>query len=105
MILHYIDCIKKYSINFTEHIKKFCLTFYYNGANSYLFVNGVEIIKFKEKDSKIIATPFCLGSVSKDVFVDNMKKAEFYGYVYDFSFDYDAIAVNDILDKKKHSIK
>ena len=30
------------------------------GANSYLFVNSTEIIKFKAKDSKIIATPLCL---------------------------------------------
>ena len=29
-----------YSINFTEHNKKFYLSFYYNRANSYLFVNG-----------------------------------------------------------------
>ena len=85
MILHYIDCIKKYSINFTEHIKKFCLTFYYNGANSYLFVNGVEIIKFKAKDSQINAVPLCMGNVSKDFSVDNMKETGFYGYVYDFS--------------------
>ena len=29
---------KKYSINFTENNKKFCLSLHYNGANSYLFV-------------------------------------------------------------------
>ena len=32
----------------------------YNGANSYLFVNGTGIIKFKAKDSEIAATPLCL---------------------------------------------
>ena len=47
---------KKHSVNFTEHDKKFCLSLHYNGANSYLFVNGVEIIKFKLKDSEIKAT-------------------------------------------------
>ena len=31
---------KKYSINFTGAKKKFCLSLHYNGANSYLFVNG-----------------------------------------------------------------
>ena len=46
-----------YSINFTEHNKKFCLSTYYNGANSYLFVNGTEIHKFKAKDSEIVANP------------------------------------------------
>ena len=29
-----------YSINFTEHNKKFCLSLHYNGANGYLFENG-----------------------------------------------------------------
>ena len=38
---------KKYSIKFTLTRKKFCLRLHYNGANSYLFVNGTEIIKFK----------------------------------------------------------
>ena len=42
---------KKYSINFTVTRNKFCLSLHYNGANSYLFVNGLEIIKFKAKDS------------------------------------------------------
>ena len=41
---------KMYSINFTKKNKKFCLRSHYNGANSYLFVNGTEIIKFKAKD-------------------------------------------------------
>ena len=47
-----------YSISFTVTKKKFCLTFHYNGANSYLFVNGTEICKFKAKDSAIVARPF-----------------------------------------------
>ena len=55
-------------------VKKFCLSLHYNGANSYLFVNGTEIIKFKAKDSEIVATPLCLGNISKDWSVDNMKK-------------------------------
>ena len=37
---HTLSAEKMYSINFTEHNKKFCLSLYYNGANSYLFVNG-----------------------------------------------------------------
>ena len=43
---------KKYSSNFTVTRKKFCLSLHYNGANSYLFVNGTEIIAFTAKDSK-----------------------------------------------------
>ena len=67
-----------------------------NGANTYIFVNGVEIIKFKVEDSEIKATPLCLGNASKDFSVDNMKESGFHGYVYDFSVDYDANAVDDI---------
>ena len=55
-----------YSLNFTEHNKKFCLSLHYNGANSYLFVNGKEIQKFKVKDSQIVATPLCLENISND---------------------------------------
>ena len=46
----------------------------YNGANSYLFVDGTEICKFKAKDSEIVASPLCLGNISKDWSTDNMKK-------------------------------
>ena len=41
-------------INFTVTEKKFCLSLYYNRANSYLFVNGTQIYKFKAKDSEIV---------------------------------------------------
>ena len=34
--------------------------------------------------------------------VDNMKKKGLSGYVYDFSVDYDTIAVDGILDIHKH---
>ena len=40
---HTLSAEKMYSINFTENNKKFCLSLHYNGANSYLFVNGREI--------------------------------------------------------------
>ena len=66
---------------------------HYNGANSYLFVNGTEIYKFKAKDSEILVGPTCLGNISKDWSVDNAKRT---GYVYEFSVDYEAIAVGDI---------
>ena len=65
-----------YSINFTVTKKKFCLSLHYNGANSYLFVNGKEIVKFRAKDSEIVASPICLGNISKNWSVDNMKKLD-----------------------------
>ena len=94
-----------YSINFTVTNIKFCLSLHYNGANSYLFVNGTEIYKFKAKDSEIVATPLCLGNISKNWSVDNTKRTRFNGYVYDFSIDYEAIAVDDIKDIYKYLMK
>ena len=69
------------SVNPTDHRVQFCLNLHYNGANSYLFVNGTKIIKFKAKDSNIAANPLCLGSTSKDWSVDNMKDIGLNGYV------------------------
>ena len=40
---HTLTAGKMYSANFTVARKTFCLIFHYNGANSYLFVNGKEI--------------------------------------------------------------
>ena len=91
-----------YSINFAVTKKKICLSLHYNGANSYLFVNGTKIYKFKAKDSEIVASPLCLGKISKDWSADNMKKTGFTGYVYDFSLDYYAIGVDDIKDIHKY---
>ena len=73
---------------------------HYNGANSYLFVNGKEIHKFKAKNSEIITTPLCLGNNSKDWSADNLKKKEngFNGYGYDFSVDYSDTAADYVLD-------
>ena len=70
-----------------------------------MFVNGKEVHKFKAKDSEIVATPLCLENFSKDLSVDNTKKAGLNGYVYDFSIDYDAIAVDDIIDIHNYLIK
>ena len=81
------------------------MSLHYNEANSYLFVNGTEIYKFKANDSEIVASPLCLGNISKDRSTDNMKKAGFNGYVYDFSVNYDAADVNDIKDIHKYLIK
>ena len=72
---------------------------HYTGANSYLFANGTEIHRFKSKDSEIVASPLCLCNISKDWSVDiTEKKTGFNRYVYDFSVDYDAIAVDDVVD-------
>ena len=62
---HTLSAAKTYLNNFTENNKKLCLSLHYNRANSYLFVNDREIYKFKAKDSESLATPLCLGNISK----------------------------------------
>ena len=99
---HSLTAEKIYSVNFTDDREKYCLSLHYNGANSYLFVNGTEIIKFKAKGSEI---PSCLGNISKDCSVDKMKDTGLNGYVYDSSVDYDAIVVDVILDIHKYLMK
>ena len=79
---------------------------HYNGANSYLFVNGKDI-KFKVKDSEIrsYSNLLCLGNISKDWSEDNMKKTGPEDYVYNFSADYNTIATSDIVDIHKYLMK
>ena len=102
---HTLSPEKKYLINFTKNNIKFCLSLHYDVANSYLFVNGTEIPKFKAKDSKIVATPLCQGSISKHWSINNIKRTGLSGYVYDFSVDYEAIEVDNILDIHKYLMK
>ena len=102
---HSLASEKLYLVNVIVTRKKFCLRLKQHKANSYLLVNGTENIKFKAKDSEIVATLLCLGNISKDWSVDNMKSTGFNGYVYDFSVDYNPIAVDDILDIHKYLMK
>ena len=85
--------------------KFFLLRLALQWSKSYLFVNGTEIVKFKAKDSEIVAAPLCLGNISKDSSVDNMKKTRFNGCVYDFSVEYDAIVVDNILHIHNYLMK
>ena len=71
-------------------------------ANSYLFLSGTEIIKFKGKDSEITPYLLYLGNISKDWSIDSMEKTSLQGYAYNFSVDYDAIKVSNILDIHKY---
>ena len=81
------------------------MSLHYNGANSYLFVNGRKIYKLKGKDCEIVATKLCLRNISKEWTVDNIKKTRLNGYVYDFSAGYDAIIADDILNIHKYLMK
>ena len=71
---HTLTAEKMYSINFIGWHTKFSLSLHYDESNSYLFVNGKEIHKFKAKDYEIVATLLSLEKISKDWSVDNMKK-------------------------------
>ena len=70
--------------------------------NSYVFVNAVEILKFKAQVCEINADLLYFGNVSKDFSVDIMKKTRLYGLVCDFLNDYDIVGVDDILDIHKY---
>ena len=60
---HTLTAEKMYAINFIVARTKFCLSLHYSRANSYLFVNGTEIYRFKTKDSVIVESPLCLGKI------------------------------------------
>ena len=65
---------KLYLINFTTKVNtKIYLSLHYNGASSSLFINVTETHKFTAKDSEIVPNNACLGNVSKDFSVSNMK--------------------------------
>ena len=69
---------------------------YYNGANSYSFVNGTKTYKFKAQNSEIVAIPLCLGNISKDWSVDNMKRTGLNSYVHNFSVYHESTDVDDL---------
>ena len=64
-----------------------------------------KFINLKRNILKIVATPLCLGNISKDWSVDKMKKAGLNGYVYGFSVDYVAITIDDILGIPNYLMK
>ena len=66
----------KHPNNFTETRKRFVLSLHYNGSNSFLFVNATKIYQFKAKDSEIKDYALCLGNISKDFTINNMKKQD-----------------------------
>ena len=66
----------KYPINFTQSGKRFVLSLHCNGSNSFLFVNATKVCQFKAKDSEIKDYTLCLGNISKDFTITNMKKKQ-----------------------------
>ena len=89
-----------YSPNFSAENKIFCLSLHYNGDNSYLFVNGKEVTKFKAKKSEIKTNQLTLGiiSTSANLPSSDIEDSKLYGNVYAFSVDYSVISNDKILD-------
>ena len=48
---------------------------HYNRSKSFLFFNATKVYQFKAKNSEIKDYALCLGNVSKDLIINNMKKA------------------------------
>ena len=94
---------KKLSIIFTKANTKFCLSLCYAADNSYLFVNGKEIIQFKV-DNKSVNFPtwFYIGSISDGFSATESREISLNGNVYDFSVNYSSIDKYDLLNIHKH---
>ena len=87
----------KYPINFTQSGKRFVLSLHYKGSNSFLFANSTEVYQFIVKNLETKDYALCLGNISKDSTVNNMKKAGLEGAINFFSVDFNPIDSNDIL--------
>ena len=98
---------KMYSPNFSAENKIFFFSLHFNGDNSYLFVNGKEVTKFKAKKSKIKANQLTLGSISTcaNLSSSDIEDSKLYGNVYDFSVDYSAISNDKIQDIHAYLMK
>ena len=81
---------KMYSPNFTVANKTFCLSLHYNGDDSCIFVNSKEVTKLKVKKESVVEK-LSLGNISADFNQADRKSTGFYGYIYDFSADYNTI--------------
>ena len=80
---------KKFSINFTKAKTKFCLSLHWSGDNSYVFVKGKEIFKFKADNGNFsFPTQFCLGSISNEFGATDSIEVSGKGNLCDFSVGY-----------------
>ena len=50
------------------------ISLHYNESNNFLFLNVTNIYPFKAKDSEIKDYAQCLGNISKDFIINNMKR-------------------------------
>ena len=86
-----------YSPNFAIATRTFCLSLHYKGDDSYLFVNGKEVIKSKAKNQSV-SGKLSLRNIPADFNQEGRKSTGLYEYVHDFSMDYNAISNDKIHD-------
>ena len=61
-------------MSFTQTSKRFVLILRYNGTNSFFLINATKIYHFKAENSEIKDYTLCLGNISTDFTINNMKK-------------------------------
>ena len=94
----YISCF------FTQPNKRFVLNLHYNGTNSFLFVNAKKIYQFKVKNSEINDYALCLGNISKDFAINNIKNS-IKRSCRNFSVGFNPTDTNNILHSNKYLMK
>ena len=70
-----------------------------------MFVNATKMYQFKAKDYEIKDYALCLGNMSKDFTINNMKKNRSKGNCKIFCVAFNPIDTNDILDIHKYLMK
>ena len=88
---------KLYSKNFTQSSKKIVLSLHCNGDDSYLFVNGIQELKFKCKTEHLVKEKLCLGNLSTQWTISESEKTGLYGNIYNFVVDYKPIVGVDLI--------
>ena len=89
---------RKFSINFTKANTERYLSLHYNADNTYLFVNGKEIFKFKAHYKCFsFPTQFSLRNISNECSNTESREVFLNKNVYDFSVDCNSIDKSDIL--------
>ena len=63
-----------YLINFTQPNKRFVLILRYNESKSFLFVNATKLNQIKTKISEVKDYALCLGNISNNFTINNLKK-------------------------------
>ena len=94
---------KNFYRNFTDFGKKFMLSLHYNGDDSYLFVYGMQELKFKAKTDLLVKEKLCIRNLSDQWTTSESEKTGLYGKIYDFVVDYEQISgVKAIYDMHRY---